>query len=147
VFVGLAAILDLRLMGVTLGRVPVSEVARRLLPWMGIGFAIMVVTGLLLFYAIPVRSYHSIWFRLKVILLVLAGLNAWVFHSRIWRSVATWDVDPVPPAAARLAGTASLVLWAGIIVSGRMIAYNWFDCDKPQPPLVVWAAGCGSYTK
>jgi hypothetical protein len=147
VFIGLAAILDLRLMGITLRRVPVSEVARRLLPWMGFGFAIMIVSGVLLFYAIPVRSYHSIWFRFKLILLVLAGLNAWVFHSRIWRSVASWDLDPAPPAAARVAGTASLVLWAGIIVSGRMIAYNWFDCDRPQPPFVVWAAGCDSYAK
>jgi hypothetical protein len=146
-FVGLAAVLDLRLMGVTLRRVPVSEVARRLLPWMGIGFFIMVVTGALLFYAIPVRSYHSVWFRFKLILLVLAGLNAWVFHSRVWRHVADWDLDPRPPRAARVAGTVSLALWAGIIVSGRMIAYNWFDCDKPQPPFIAWAAACDSYPK
>ena len=138
---------DLRLMGLTLGRTPVSEVARRLLPWMGFGFTIMVITGVMLFYAIPVRSYHSVWFRTKLILLVLAGLNAWLFHARIWRSVSNWDLDPVPPAAARAAGTASLVLWAGIIVTGRMIAYNWFDCDKPQPAAIVWAAGCNSYPK
>jgi hypothetical protein len=146
-FVGLATLLDLRLIGVVFKRVPVSEVARRLLPWMAVGFAIMVITGGMLFYAIPIRSYHSIWFRTKVILLVLAGLNAWVFHARIWRSVAAWDLDPVTPKAARVAGAASLVLWAGIIVTGRMIAYNWFDCDKPQPSVVVWAAGCDSYPK
>jgi hypothetical protein len=146
-FVGLAAIVDLRLMGVMLRDVPVSDVARRLLPWVAVGFAIMVITGALLFYAIPVRSYHSIWFRIKLVLLVLAGVNAWVFHARIWRRVSEWDVAPVPPRAARLAGTASLVLWAGIIVMGRMIAYNWFDCDKPQPALVVWAAGCDAYPK
>jgi hypothetical protein len=147
IFVGLAAILDLRLMGVTLRRIPVSEVARRLLPWMGFGFTIMVITGAMLFYAIPVRSYHSVWFRTKLILLVLAGLNAWLFHAGIWRSVWEWDLDPVPPGAARIAGTASLLLWAAIIVTGRMIAYNWFDCDKPQPPAIVWTAGCDSYPK
>jgi hypothetical protein len=146
-FVGLASILDLRLMGITLTRVPVSEMARRLLPWMIAGFTIMVATGTLLFCAIPIRSYHSIWFRTKMILLVLAGLNAWVFHARIWRSVAAWDLDPVTPKPARVAGAASLLLWACIIVTGRMIAYNWFDCDKPQPPLVVWAAGCDAYPK
>ena len=147
VFVGLAAILDLRLMGVTLRRVPVSEVARRLLPWMAGGFTIMVISGSLLFYAIPIRSYHSVWFRIKMIMLVLAGLNAWVFHAGVWRRVTTWDLDPVTPKAARVAGVASLVLWAAIIVTGRMIAYNWFDCDKPQPSLVVWAAGCDAYPK
>jgi hypothetical protein len=147
VFVGLAAMLDLRLMGITFKRVAVSEVARRLLPWMVAGFMIMMMSGALLFYAIPIRSWHNVFFRFKLMLLVLAGLNAWVFHARVWRSVTTWDLDPVTPRAARLAGAFSLVLWAGIIVSGRMIAYNWFDCDKPEPRFIVWAAGCDSYPK
>ena len=81
VFVGFAAALDVRLLGWSMKRMPVSEVARRLLPWMTAGFVVMVISGVLLFYAIPVRSYQSVWFRMKVILLVLAGLNAWVFHA------------------------------------------------------------------
>ena len=135
--------LDLRLIGVTLRRVPVSEVARRLLPWTVAGFVVMVISGALLFYAIPVRSYQSIFFRIKVVALVLAGLNAFVFHSTIDRRIAEWDRDPVPPRAARRAGARSLVLWAIIVVAGRMIAYNWFDCDKqPQRPIVNALAGC-----
>jgi hypothetical protein len=47
-----------------------------------------------------------------------------------------------PPRRVRFAGAASLVLWACIIISGRMIAYNWFDCDKPQPRWVQIATGC-----
>ena len=48
-----------------------------------------------------------------------------------------------PPKKARRAGWASLVLWSLIIFAGRMIAYNWFDCDRqPQPDLINWAAGC-----
>ena len=144
-FVGFAATLDLRLMGIVFRRVPVSEVARRLLPWMGAGFVIMVATGVLLFYAIPIRSWHNIFFRFKLVMLVLAGLNAWVFHAGIWRRVARWDLDPITPKAARTAGALSLVLWAAIIVSGRMIAYNWFDCEKSPPPVIGWAAGCDSF--
>ena len=146
-FVGLAATLDLRLMGVTLTRTPVSEVARRLLPWMVGGFVIMVMTGVLLFYAIPIRSWHNVFFRFKLILLVIAGVNAWLFHARIWRSVSDWDLQPVTPRAARFAGAASLLLWALIIVSGRMIAYNWFDCDKPHPHIIDVTAGCDAYPK
>jgi hypothetical protein len=143
VFVGFAAALDVRLLGLSMRRLPVSDVARRLLPWMAAGFVVMVVSGVLLFYAIPVRSYQSVWFRLKVILLILAGINAWVFHAGVWRRVANWDLDPITPASARVAGAASLVLWAFIIFSGRMIAYNWFDCDRqPQPALVNWFAEC-----
>ncbi len=142
-FVGLTVILDLRLVGLTLRSLPVSEVARRLLPWTVAGFVVMVITGVMLFYAIPVRSYQSIFFRVKVVLLIIAGLNVWVFHSGIWRRVATWDRAPVPPRRARVAGVASLVLWTFIIFAGRMIAYNWFDCDRqPQPGWVNWAAGC-----
>jgi hypothetical protein len=90
-----------------------------------------------------VRSYQSLWFRLKVIALILAGLNAFVFHAGIDRKVAEWDLAPTPPRAARRAGATSLILWAIIVVAGRMIAYNWFDCDKqPQPKAVNVFAGC-----
>jgi len=143
VFLGTAVMLDLRLLGLTLVRVPMSEIERRLGPWMVVGFVVMVITGVLLFYAIPVRSYQSIFFRAKVVTLALAGLNAFVFHSTIDRRIAEWDRDPVPPRAARRAGARSLVLWAIIVVAGRMIAYNWFDCDKqPQRPIVNALAGC-----
>ena len=70
-----------------------------------------------------------------MVMLLLAGLNVWIFHSGVYRRVATWDVASVPPRAARVAGALSLVLWICIVLSGRMIAYNWFDCDRqPQPP-------------
>jgi hypothetical protein len=142
-FVGLTIILDLRLLGLVCRRVPVSDVTGRLLPWTKVGFAVMVVTGTLLFYAIPVRTYQSIFFRVKVAMLLLAGLNVWLFHSRVERRVADWDLAPVTPLAARFAAVVSLVLWAGIVVAGRMIAYNWFDCDlQPQSGFVNWIAGC-----
>ena len=142
-FVGMSVLLDLRLLGVSLRKVPAGEIIDRLIPWMTAGFVIMIVSGALLFYAIPVRSYQNIFFRLKMIMLVVAGLNAWVFHRTIHKSVRTWGLGPRPPARARIAGFLSLFLWAGIIVCGRMIAYNWFDCDKqPQPAIVNWAAGC-----
>ena len=142
-FVGLAAMLDLRLMGVFLPQVPVSQVARRLLPWTVAGFVVMVASGLLLFYAIPVRTYQNIFFRTKLLLLVLAGINVFVFHNGIYRSVHSWDLAPRPPRSARLAGAASLVLWSLIIVAGRMIAYNWFDCDTIEGELVRTLSGCG----
>ncbi len=96
-FFGFAMILDLRLLGLALSQVPVSEVAKKLLPWTTAGFILMIVTGGLLFYAIPVRTYQSIFFRVKVLMLILAGINVWVFHSTIWRRVAEWDRDPVTP--------------------------------------------------
>jgi len=143
-FVGTAVMNDLRLLGWTMREVPVSEITGRLLPWTRIGFAVMLTTGLLLFYSSPVRYYHNIFFRFKVLLLIVAGLNAFVFHRGIHRRVAEWDNDTKLPRAARVAGAVSLIAWALIVVSGRLIAYNWFDCDiQPQSNLINWAAGCG----
>jgi hypothetical protein len=76
-------------------------------------------------------------------LIALAGGNVFLFQSGVWRRVADWDFDPVPPKAARWAGALSLLLWISVLFAGRMIAYNWFDCDRqPQTAIVNWAAGC-----
>jgi hypothetical protein len=125
-FLGFTFILDLRLLNHLFRGVPVSHMTSRLLPWTFVGFALMVVSGSLLFYGDPVRFYGNVFFRAKVILLVLAGLNAWLFHATVYRRLDEWDRLPVSPLLAKLAGIFSLVLWAGVVAAGRMIAYNWF---------------------
>jgi len=142
-FFGLMIMIDLRLLGWTLRGVPVSDFIRRVLPWAKVGFAIMVITGTLLVFAIPLRSYQSIFFRVKMVMLVLAGLNVWYFHSRVYPSVAASEDKGVTPKSARIAGGISLALWICIVFSGRMIAYNWFDCDRqPQPWLINFLTSC-----
>jgi hypothetical protein len=142
-FVGTAMMMDLRLLGVSFGGVPVSEFTGRMLRWTRAGFVLMVVTGLLIFYSAPIRYYHNVFFRMKMLLLVLAGLNIWFFHARIHRRIAEWDHDASPPRAARLAGALSITFWLLIVAFGRMIAYNWFDCGlQPQPSWVNRLAAC-----
>lgn len=128
VFVGTAAMIDLRLLGKTMTRVPVSQVVTRLLPWSEAGFLVMVVTGTLLFYAAPVARYENVFFRLKMAALLLAVMNVWVFRRTIYRRVGEWDLDPVPPGRVRMVGALSLILLAIIITAGRMMAYQdyWF---------------------
>jgi hypothetical protein len=79
-----------------------------------------------------------------MVTLVLAGLNVWIFRKTVYRSVAEWDLDPVPPRRARVAGGLSLLLWAVMITLGRMIPYQlyWFDCGRPQSAIVSMLAGC-----
>ena len=129
VFVGTIAMIDLRLLGLTMVGVPVSEVMARLLPWSAAGLVVMLASGALLFYAAPVLGYQNFFFRFKMAALVLAIINAWTFHRRLYRRVAEWDRDPVPPPVARMAGGMSLILWAAIITAGRMMPYQiyWFD--------------------
>ncbi len=144
-FVGTTAMMDLRLLGIAFRKVPITAFTERLLPWTRIGFTIMTITGLLLFYSQPLRYYHNVFFRVKVVVLILAAINVAVFHRGVHRSAYEWDHDTRPPRAARVAGAVSLTAWAVVVITGRLIAYNWFDCDlQPQPGWVNWLAGCAA---
>jgi hypothetical protein len=115
---------DLRLLGIGLKRVPVSQLYRNLLPWTWAGFAAMLVTGSLLVTLEAGRLYENTFFRLKVLALLLAGLNALTFHFSVFRSVTGWETDRVTPLRARVAGGASLFLWLMILACGRAIGYT-----------------------
>jgi uncharacterized membrane protein SirB2 len=140
-FVGMIALVDLRLLGAAFRRTPMSQMLDRILPWSVVGFAVMLLTGLLLFYAIPVRSFHSVWFRTKLALMLIGAVNIFLFHGRVQRDQARWDLGPTP-RSARISAVVSLCVWAGVIVTGRMMAYTWFDCDKPQGAFVRAFAAC-----
>jgi len=120
--VGAAAMFDLRLLGVS-RRLPVAEMARHLLPWARLGLGVMVPTGFLMFAAHATEFAANPAFRLKLVLVAAACLNAAIFHRWPFRSVSAWNVDAEPPAAARLAAVLSLTLWTGVIACGRLLAY------------------------
>jgi hypothetical protein len=120
---GSIAILDLRLLGVLLRGARVTVVARQVLPVVWTGFAILTASGLLLFAAEAAKSYTNPAFRFKLLLLVLAGLNPLVYYRTVYRRINQWDAHPKTPLAARIAGGASLTLWAAIIAAGRATAY------------------------
>jgi hypothetical protein len=122
--VGLVVVVDLRLIGLGVRRTPVSGLARQILPWASLGFFCMVLSGGLLLWSETVRCFMSQFFWIKMALLLLAMLNALIFHFTVYRKVEAWDQAPVAPRGARLAGWTSLVLWLGIIFSGRAIGYN-----------------------
>jgi hypothetical protein len=122
-FLGFSVLLDLRLLGVILRRKRVSEVLTQLNPWLFAGFAVMIVTGVLLFCGDPVAFYSTIFFRVKMIMLVLAGLNVLVFNWTVGRRVVEWDQGVSTPTGAKVAAILSLVLWVAIIAAGRGIAY------------------------
>jgi hypothetical protein len=122
VLVGAAVMFDLRLLGVS-RRLPVDALARHLLPWSRAGLLAVVPSGLLLFMSNAAGMWSNPAFRLKMALLVGAGLNALLFDFWTFRTVAAWNQDSPTPAAARNAAIASLLLWAGVITCGRWIAY------------------------
>jgi len=122
--VGTVVWFDLRLLGAALRTRPVSEVFENLKGWMFAGFGLMFLTGVLLFTSHATKAYANPYFRTKIALLLLAGVNSGVFHLTVDRRRAEWNDAPTPPLAARAAGLTSLLLWFSIIAVGRLVAYS-----------------------
>ncbi len=139
---GMLFLIDLRILGFAMPGIPAAKIASHLNVPMLFGFSIMIITGLLLFYAIPVRSSQSLWFRIKVILLIAAAINAFLFHKQLTASSSTWDGDGRAPRNLRIGATLSIIFWILIAVCGRFIAYDWFDCSHNPGPFVSAIAGC-----
>jgi uncharacterized membrane protein len=125
-FAGLVLMMDLRLLGIGNMRSPFSQLQRRLFPMQMVGMILSAITGLLLVYTEPMRFYGSFVFWIKVVLMLMAGINALAFHRTTFLSTDRWDRDRAVPFGAKLAGVVGLTLWAAVVVSGRLIAYNWF---------------------
>ena len=100
-----------------------SRMARHLLPIAVLGFALVTITGFLMFTADAVALSTNTAFQIKLALILLAGLNALACHRGPLRTVETWDRHARPPRTAAIMGFCSLVLWIAVIVCGRLIAY------------------------
>src|SRR5262249_16208793 len=124
--VGVLIWFDLRLMGWGMKHEPVSQIHKQVMPFAFVGIAIMMLTGVLLFWSEAEKCYLSGFFRLKVLFLVLAALNAGIFELGTKKSIEDWDKYPVPPPRARMAGLISILSWTAVIVAGRATAYNLF---------------------
>ncbi len=142
VSLGLLFLTDLRMLGYALPNMPATQVARRLQWPMLFGFSVMVITGLLLFYAIPVRSAQSLWFRIKLVLLICAAINALLFHCKLTAAGEDWNTLPKAPKNLRTGAALSIVFWVLIVICGRLIAYDWFDCAKDPATVISVLAGC-----
>ncbi len=139
---GMLFLIDLRMMGWALADVPASKIAHQLNIPMLVGFSIAVITGIMLVYAVPVRSSQSIWFRIKMVLLLGCAINAFLFHKRMNESVSSWDNDVRAPSRIRTGAALSLGFWSLVVICGRFMAYDWFDCQYGQSALVEVIAGC-----
>jgi len=122
--IGSAFIVDLRLMGYGRGTIPVTVVARSLLPLSRAGFFIVLVTGLTMFAAVAFTVGSSGAARWKLVLIILAGLNILLFHGGVFRGVAAWDLHAPTPVSAKVAAFMSMVAWTGVIFAGRFLAYS-----------------------
>lgn len=122
VLVGSIVVLDLRLLGLS-RKLSAHELARHVLPWSAGALLVIVPTGLLMFIAHASDLIGNRAFIVKLGLIFTAGVNAAVFHTGAFRNHAQWDRDVTPPAAVKFHAAASLVIWAGVLACGRLLAY------------------------
>lgn len=114
--VGAIGVVDLRVLGYGRG-LPMHRLSAALTPIALMGFAVMVVSGALLFVADAPALAGSTIFLAKMGLIAVAGANALAFRIG-WRRL-----DDNPPVSARVVAGASLGLWLTVVVAGRLIAY------------------------
>lgn len=121
--VGMVMVLDLRLLRLSFRSQPVSLIMQQLMPWTIAGFGVMFLTGILLFAAQAVKVYGNTFFRIKMILVVLAGVNALYYQLRYYPKMAEWERTETP-AGVRVIAVLSLIFWIGAIACGRTMAYE-----------------------
>jgi len=137
---GSIAAWDLRLVG-AVKEVPISAF-HRLVPFAVLGFAINVTSGFMFLVTFPEQYVYNPAFQLKVLCLMLAGLNVMLFYLTSFRSIATSGSGQQPPLLGRLSGAVSLGLWVTVIVCGRMITFYRPAQDCHAADVVSFLADC-----
>ena len=121
--VGSISIVDLRLLGVASANRSVTALSKEVLPITWTAFIFAVLTGSALFASHAVGYSRNFQFRMKLLLIVLAGVNMLTFHWIMRRRTARWDEPGATPWQGKIAGLISLALWIGIVAFGRWIGF------------------------
>ena len=117
---GAVLLVDLRLLGFGLTRQPVRELAQEAQPWLVLSLAVMLVTGIALFFSEAMKCYYSTPFMVKMVSLALAML----FTFTVRHKVVRMDETRVRPLYLKLVALVSLALWFGVGAGGRWIGFS-----------------------
>lgn len=118
---GALAVMDFRLLGYAKALAP--SAVEKFTPWVVFGFAINLVTGIMFFCADPFRYYYNDAFRLKMLLIILTGLNLVWFRFTVHGEMQQAGEGSSTSVQAKIIAALSLIIWVGVIACGRMIPY------------------------
>ena len=124
--VGTVIMVDLRLLGLSSRARAVSRLTTEILPWTWAGFVVALLSGGLMFSSAALKYFDNLPFRIKLLMMVMAGVNMAIFHFTTARNMEQWDDHPSPPHLAKLAGGLSITCWLGVIAAGRWIGFSDF---------------------
>ncbi len=123
--VGLVMVLDLRLLGLAFGGQRVAIIMKQSAGISLVGFALMFGTGLILFITQAEKAYTNRFFLIKMVLLILAGINAGWYQYKYYPNMDEWDSAPKTPLGPRVCAVVSLICWVTVIFCGRTMAYEF----------------------
>ncbi len=132
--VGTILVIDLRLLGLASTRRPFETVAHDILKWTWTAFALTLITGSLMFITNATVYYHNFFFRTKMVLLALTAVNMLAFERTARRRVREWNQAPSAPRSGKAIAVVSLVLWVGVIFTGRWIGFTTSRATVEEPP-------------
>lgn len=124
IMVTATSVLDLRLLGLGLVNRSVSSVSHLAIPWARFGLSANLITGFLVFAAQAVDMYTNTAFRVKMLLVLLAGLNVALIELTIKRNEGDWGEKGRAPGMARFSAVLSILLWLGIVAMSRVIGFT-----------------------
>ena len=116
-FLGALLVVDLRLLGTGIRRMPLAQLARDARPWMIAGFVGLFCTGLLQVLTTPIKQYYSPHFWYKMETLVIALIFTFIIKWRLTQR----DESRVSPLLGKLVAIVSITMWTSIAVFGRLI--------------------------
>ena len=117
--IGSVGMLDLRMLGVA-RKLPVGPL-HQLLPWGILGFALCIISGVLFVTGDPDSFLQRDTFQLKMLFVLLAGINVLIFYLFMFREVEALGPGDDAPIQAKVVAAVSLFLWFGVIYYGRLL--------------------------
>ena len=121
---GTIMIVDLRMLGIAGAQRSYVRISSEVLKWTWAAFGLAVVTGSLMFTTNARVYVDNTFFRLKFLLMALAGLNMLVFQLTLARKADDWGEARIAPTGARIAAGLSLLLWLAVIFMGRSVGFT-----------------------
>ena len=126
-FIGLSLLIatvglfDLRMLGMAKS-IPLSAL-HKLVPWGVLGYLINVITGAMFFVSDTSQYLYNPAFQLKVLCMLIAGVNVAVFYSTMARRVKALPESAATPWTVKVVAFVSLAAWMGVITFGRLITF------------------------
>ena len=133
---GTILIIDLRLLGLASAQRPFTAIASDVFKWTWLAFAVTATTGALMFITNAGTYYNNAYFRAKMALLVLSGINMLAFELTARRSLHTWDRNAAAPSGGQAIAALSLVIWIGVIVLGRWVGFTTSSTPDSVDPTI-----------